>query len=282
MEEHLLINTFIEKFSRQTILSVTPFSSLYDEIISDSYKVQQEIKGQFVAIASEKNIHYLNYVKERFIVEILNKISIPTIDKWAETTHLNTSDFPFLKNEEVKKLLDIWIEQPFLDLEIQNKAQEMQKDFYLYAVFMEVTKIIRLIDQLLKAPNDNKKTDVITSQTFKLKGDTQKNIKDKAIDLYYSLLKNEYLIKDCKKDFIKLFTGQQPEHKIDWQGLKGELKLFINLLIEENKIDDCRSSKWIITAANFRFSDKDFTPETINSTKKAKHEHYIKTIVNRI
>ena len=53
-------------------------------------------------------------------------------------------------------------------------------------------------------------------------------------------------------------------------------------IIEENKIDDCRSSKWIITAANFRFSDKDFTPETINSTKKAKHEHYIKTIVNRI
>ena len=43
-----------------------------------------------MAIASEKNIHYLNYVKERFIVEILNKISIPTIDKWAETAHLNT------------------------------------------------------------------------------------------------------------------------------------------------------------------------------------------------
>ena len=56
----------------------------------------KEIKVQLLAIASEKNIHYLNYVKERFIVEILNKISIPTIDKWAETTHLNTSDFPFL------------------------------------------------------------------------------------------------------------------------------------------------------------------------------------------
>lgn len=282
MEGLIYINAFIEKFCKQTILSVTPFSSLYEEIISDSYQVQQEIKRQFLSIASEKNRHYLNYVKERFVVEILNKINIPTIDKWTETSHLNTSDFPFFENEEVKSLLDIWIEQPFLDLEIQNKAQEMQKNFYLYTVFLEATKIIRLIDQLLTTPNDIKKTDVNTSQTFKLKGDTQKNIKDKAIDLYETLLKNKYLVKDCKKDFIKLFTGQEPEHKIDWQGLKGELKSFINLLIEENKIEDCSSSKWIITAANFRFSDKDFTPETINNTKKATNEHYIKTIVNRI
>lgn len=282
MEGLICINAFIEKFCKQTIQSVSPFSSFYGEIISDSYQVQQEINEQFLSIASEKNIHYLNYIKGRLVVEILNEISIPTIDKWTGDTNLDISDFPFFDNEEIKSLLDIWIEQPYLDLEIENKAKEIQNDFYLFAMYLEVIKIIRLIDQLLIVPNGSNKTRLKTPQTFKLTGDTQRIIKDKAIDLYYSLLRNGYLVEDCKKDFVKLFTGQQPDEKIVWKGLKGELKSFIDLLIEENKIQDCKSSKWTITAANFKFKNQEFVSKTIKDTKKATNAKQLKYLVTRI
>lgn len=283
MERHIFTNTFIENFRKQTILSVTTFSSLYDTIISDSYHIQQEIKQQFLSIDSEKKGHYLNYVKNRFIVEILNEINNPTINKWVEPFNLNITDFPFFENAEVKNLLDVWIDQPYLDLEIQTKAIEIQKDFYLYAIYLEVTKIISLIDQLLTVSNDNQKTsDKTSSSTFKLIGNSQRAIKDKSIDLYDSLLKNGYLVDNCKKDFIKIFTGQQPERKIEWQGLKGELKLFINLLIEGNKIEGCKSSKWIIAAANFKFKNQEFTSNTIKDTKIAPNEIKLKNLVTRI
>ena len=116
---------------------------------------------------------------------------------------------------------------------------------------------------------------------FKLIG-TKTLIKAKATDLHDSLTKNELVLSECKKDFVKLFTGQPPEEKIVWQGLKGELKSFINLLIEENKIENCKTSKWIITAANFKFKNQEFTSNTIKDTKKATNEIKLKYLVTSI
>ena len=116
---------------------------------------------------------------------------------------------------------------------------------------------------------------------FKLKG-TQKEIRVKATDLHDSLAKNAYVNSECKKDFIKIFTGLEPKNKIVWYGLKGELKSFINLLIEYDKIEDCKSIKWIITAANFKFQKEDFISNTIKDTKKAKNEIRLRAITSKI
>ena len=83
-------------------------------------------------------------------------------------------------------------------------------------------------------------------------------------------------------DFIKIFTGQQPENKVVWNGLKGELKLFINLLSEKGKIEDCKSNKWIITAANFKFPNEDFISTAIKDTKEAKNDIKLTNIATKI
>ena len=118
-------------------------------------------------------------------------------------------------------------------------------------------------------------------KSFKLIG-TQAAIKNKAIDLHTSLFINKYVTLECKKDFIKIFTGQQPENKIVWNGLKGELKLFINLLSEKGKIEDCKSNKWKITAANFKFPNEDFISTAIKDTKEAKNDIKLTNIATKI
>ncbi len=118
-------------------------------------------------------------------------------------------------------------------------------------------------------------------KSFKLIG-TQAAIKNKAIDLHTSLFINKYVTLECKKDFIKIFTGQQPENKVVWNGLKGELKLFINLLSEKGKIEDCKSNKWKITAANFKFPNEDFISTAIKDTKEAKNDIKLTNIATKI
>ena len=132
--------------------------------------------------------------------------------------------------------------------------------------------------------NNNKPTNdlkINKPKAFKLNG-IQNTIKNKAIDLHNSLVTKQYLNEDCKKDFVKLFTGQATENKITWLGQKGELKSFIEYLISFNKIENCKSNKWQITAANFKYKDEDFTPKKIKDGDKAKNDIKIKQIVQRI
>lgn len=119
------------------------------------------------------------------------------------------------------------------------------------------------------------------SKAFKLNG-TQATIKDKAINLHYSLVAKQYLNEESKKDFIKLFTGQQPETKISWLGQKGELKSFIDYLLSLNKIENCQTNKWQITSTNFKFTNEDFKPDAIKDTKKPKNDIKLKQIVQNI
>ena len=100
--------------------------------------------------------------------------------------------------------------------------------------------------------------------------------------MHNSLVTKQYLNEECKKDFIKLFTGIQAENKISWLGQKGELKSFIDFLLSLGKIENCQSNKWTITAANFKFLNDDFNANTIKDTKKAKNDINIKQIVQRI
>lgn len=124
-------------------------------------------------------------------------------------------------------------------------------------------------------------TKIEVTKAFKIKG-LQASIKDKATDLHSSLVIKQYLNEDCKKDFIKLFSGIQLDNKISWLGKKGELKSFIDYLLSLDKIENCQSTKWLITAANFKFVNDDFKADTIKDTKKAKNDIKIKQIVQRI
>lgn len=116
---------------------------------------------------------------------------------------------------------------------------------------------------------------------FQLKG-TKSRAKDEAIDLYDRLVVKEFLNNDSKKDFIKLFTGQEPVNKITWLGNKNQLKPFIDLLLHHKKIEDCKNEKWLITAANFKFIDGEFSSVHIKDAKLPKDKSLIEGIVSKI
>jgi hypothetical protein len=178
------------------------------------------------------------------------------------------------------------------NLEILNKLHRTKQETLLKEFSKSETKYIKTIKKWLQnekeyfssvVPIINQKvlpqaTKVETIKAFKLKG-LQTTIKDKAIDLHNSLVTKQYLNEECKKDFIKLFTGTQAENKISWLGQKGELKSFIDFLLSLGKIENCQSNKWTIAAANFKFLNDDFNANTIKDTKKAKNDINIKQIV---
>lgn len=181
------------------------------------------------------------------------------------------------------------------NLEILNKLHKTKQETLLKEFSKSETKYIKTIKKWLQnekeyfasvVPIINQKvlpqaTKVETIKAFKLKG-LQSTIKDKAINLHNTLVIKKYLNEECKKDFIKLFTGVQTENKISWLGQKGELKSFIDYLLSLGKIENCQSNKWQITAANFKFLNEEFNHEKMNNTKKAKNDINIKQIVQRI
>ena len=181
------------------------------------------------------------------------------------------------------------------NLEILNKLHRTKQETLLKDFTKSETKYIKTIKKWLQnekeyfssiVPIINQKTLPQTTKieivkAFKLNG-VQATIKDKAINLHSSLVVNQYLNEDCKKDFIKLFTGQATENKISWLKQKGELKSFIDFLLSLGKIENCQSSKWQITAANFKFINEEFNAEKMNDTKKAKNDIKIKQIVLKI
>lgn len=181
------------------------------------------------------------------------------------------------------------------NLEILNKLHKTKQETLLKEFSKSETKYIKTIKKWLQnekeyfssvAPIINQKSLPQTSnielpKAFKLNG-LQATLKDKATDLHSSLVLKQYLNEDCKKDFVKLFTGQQLENKISWLGQKGELKSFIDFLLSLGKIENCQSNKWQITAANFKFLNEDFKPDNIKDTKKAKNDIKIKQIVQKI
>jgi hypothetical protein len=113
---------------------------------------------------------------------------------------------------------------------------------------------------------------------FKLKGLTV-HTKEQATNLHNSLVVNKFLNIDSKKYFVKLFTGEQPSGKIDWLKKKGELKSFIDFLLELEKIEDCSSRKWQLTALNFTIEKNDFIAKSIKDAKKPKDDTIIKKLV---
>ena len=59
--------------------------------------------------------------------------------------------------------------------------------------------------------------EVAAATSLECRGNRCVSIKFKD-DLHTSLLINNYVTLECKKDFIKIFTGQQPENKVVWKG----------------------------------------------------------------
>jgi hypothetical protein len=281
MEQNIYLNDFIEKFNEQTMLTVTIFPELYDEyIIPASKRLQNEVNENMLTLPSVDRENYLIYVRNRIVSETIGNFDSSIINKWMEEFNLEKNEFPFIDNEKIKIMLSTWYNQPGLSYEKQMLVKYMQKDFYLYAFYLESEKIVKLIDQL-KSPKINNR--LIEEKTeldfFKiLAGHSKKN---KAKSLFEALEKEKYLNTASKDDFINAFTGTPPSIKIDWKGNFGDLKTLINHSIEIGLIEN-KTKKWVVTSNIFSHNGANFDSNNIKDTAVTKNENDLKKIINSI
>lgn len=280
MEPHIFLNAFIEKFNhKKLLLSVTTFSELYDEIITDSYQLQKEINEYLLSFHPENKELYLNYVKERINVEILGGIDSSIIDKWTVLFDLNNIDFPFIENEKILTILSTWIDQPDLSFDDQKLVINIQHDFYLYAFYLEANKIITFINQLLSKKNNSIKSKIEPIKYFLIKDSSTRHYK--AQSLSEKLISKNYISKECKANFINAFSGTKPKEKIDWIGDFGDLKSFIKYCNTEKLFND-NIDIWVIAAEVFTFKKVAITSRKIKDTKITKNDLNVKTLVKSI
>lgn len=288
MQSEIKLAAFIERLKTDQVVFYNPFLELYDEWFTEIRDLcKEEITDNLINIQESGRKLYLQKVKSKLVqnFEVDNSTTFLEslhkkyeLDSYSsEQYRLRDLDFPYNESEEIKILLSTWIKQPGLENDRRNLVKRMQRDFYRYAAIVEASKMVAHIDSLIAGEGTLKQN---VFPVFKLSG-SQAAIKSKAGDLHDSLMKKGYLDQDCKHDFEKLFTGEQPKNKILWRGKKGELKCFIDLIFSEKKTETAKNRKWIITAANFKLLDPygDFTAESIKDAKKPKETKGIKQLV---
>jgi hypothetical protein len=199
--------------------------------------------------------------------------------EYKKSQRLINKQFNSLKDEPQASF---YLTRTLNDLKSLAKNVEGGKDSLGYA------DIKKVINNLINHFNTNYAVFITPGKTktdkayfFQLKG-LREAAKKKAVNLHDSLVKNKFLVKNSRKDFINLFTGQQPLDRIIWLGHITQLKLFINLLISEDKIEKCKYGKWQITAANFKSYDDNFTNKQLNDTKLPVNKAKIIDIVSNI
>jgi len=281
MVQNIYLNDFIEKFNEQPMLRDTIFPELYDEhIIPVGKRLQNEVNENMLTLPSMDRENYLNYVKNRIISETIGTLGSSIINKWTEKFNLEKNEFPFIDNEKIKALLSTWGNQPGLSYKKQILVKYMQKDFYLYAFYLESEKIVKLIDLLLiSITNGSPSVEKIKFHCFKKMPGASK--KKNITSLFDALAKKNYIDSHSKKEFINAFTGTSPCEKMNWTGCFGDLKTVIDHCIKKEFITSARN-KWVITASIFKDNGKDFDNKNISDTSVTKNEMAIKRLIDSI
>jgi hypothetical protein len=135
-----------------SILAKTSFEELYPWYYYDtSEKLKKEIIENLKALPENKFNAYLKYTKEQIQEHHVFDPEESLIQKWLKKFNLNESEFPFLFNEDIVKLVT---PNYRVVKGIDNQTYFIQKDFHLHAVRLEFIKIIAFINELLPEEHD--------------------------------------------------------------------------------------------------------------------------------
>lgn len=166
---------------------------------------------------------------------------------------------------------------------IPTKHRTYHPRFLAYFIFRFIKELESELAKHLKTKNiksEQLETDTINPKgTFKIMAGASK--KTKANVLFNTLVKEKHVDINSKNDFINAFIGNPPDNKINWIGMFGDLKSFINYSISENLIEKVKT-KWVITANIFTHNGIHFISDKIKDTETTTSEEKIKKIVSSI
>ncbi|WP_276974599.1 hypothetical protein [Flavobacterium filum] len=114
-----------------------------------------EIKENILLLPQEKMNIYLEYVKDKIENSQNYSTNEISLDKWITAYKLESLNFPYLENKDVNQLITKSINYYLWDEEDRSLMEDIQLDFFNYAVKLESDKVINYINKLNPRITDN-------------------------------------------------------------------------------------------------------------------------------
>lgn len=147
MERNIFLNSFIEACNTRKAVDCYGFMFDYENhIISGGYDLKKEITETLLLTSDSDRKLYLDYVKDRLEFEIDDEINSSRLDTWVSEYNLIKDEFPFTDHAKIVGMLNVTIEFSDLEKSELDKIDQLQRDFYIHACFLELQKILEFID----------------------------------------------------------------------------------------------------------------------------------------
>jgi hypothetical protein len=150
----------LEYFNNQlndvSILNEYSFMELYPWYYFDATeKLKKEIVNNLTKLQENQFNAYLNYTKEQIKEFHVFDPEICIIQQWLDKFDIAPEDFPFIENHGVKLLTQSKYKDDSFGKEQNRLVYSIQREFHLYAVFLEVEKIVTFINEFLIKTGDD-------------------------------------------------------------------------------------------------------------------------------
>ena len=145
------LEIFNHKLCDVSILRDTSFFELYPWYFYDiTNNLKKEIINNLTALPEAKFNAYLTYIKEEIENTYVYDPNECIIERWLIQFGVNENDFPFYFHKELKLLLTPIHTDQNLENDNVRLYFSIQREFYLYAVQLEVNELNSFIGGLLE------------------------------------------------------------------------------------------------------------------------------------
>lgn len=144
------LENFNNRLNDITILQEYSFFDLYPWYYLDATDIlKKEIITNLTVLPDKQFNVFLNYIKEQIQEYHVFDPEECIIQKWLDEFDLALEDFPFINNKDIGLLTMPNYKDDSLEKERSRLIYSIQREFHLYAVFLEVQKIHSFIDEFL-------------------------------------------------------------------------------------------------------------------------------------
>ena len=225
------------------------------------------------------------------IINIIPSENLNKVKSYFDLSYFTSKqlEYIFTRLDKSLKHFDLIPMNKFLSYDsLEIKFELVEKDLTYkknelisnYNIFKESIFITQIKNDNSIITTDLKIRNTAPSKnSFKIIAGASK--KNKATSLFEALEKGNHVNITSKNDFINAFIGNAPANKINWTGMFGDLKSFINYSISENLIEKV-NMKWVVTSNIFTHNYIHFNNDKIKDTETTTGDNNIKKIVQSI
>ena len=152
------LENFTHQLNDVSVLDEYSFLELYSWYYFDTTEMlKKDIITSLTELPEKQFNAFLKYINEQIQVYHVFDPEVCIIQKWLDKFDLAIEDFPFLNNQDIELLTLPKYKDDTLEKEQSRLVYSIQREFHLYAVFIEAQKIKTFINGLLINEHDDSK-----------------------------------------------------------------------------------------------------------------------------